>query len=74
MQIVKRLGGICRAEGLEMTESALMALVEGGNCDIRLIMGQLQMIRLRARTLSYDEAKVGSQGYVHLFTRASHFI
>lgn len=33
------------------------ALVEGANGDIRAILGQLQMIRLRSRSLRYDDAK-----------------
>ena len=45
-----------------MTDSTLMALAEGANCDIRLVLGQLQMVRLRARALSYDEVKVGHLG------------
>lgn len=41
-----------------MNESTLEALVEGANSDIRLILGQLQMVRLSSRALSYDEVKV----------------
>lgn len=41
-----------------MNESTLHALVESSNADIRLMLGQLQMIRLRKRSLTYDEAKV----------------
>ena len=52
------MAGICAAEGLAVNETALEALCEGANADIRLVLGQLQMIRLRARTLSYDEVKV----------------
>ena len=50
--------GICAAEGLAVNETALEAVCEGANADIRLVLGQLQMIRLRARSLSYDDAKV----------------
>ena len=50
---------ICAAEGLAVNETALEALCESANADIRLVLGQLQMIRLRARSLSYDEVKVG---------------
>ena len=42
-----------------MNDNTLQALAESCNGDIRLMLGQLQMIRLRKRTLSYDEAKVG---------------
>ncbi len=45
-----------------MNESALQALAEGSNGDIRLILGQLQLIRLRSRTLSYDQAKARAAG------------
>ncbi len=41
-----------------MNDSTLAALVESSNADIRLMLGQLQMIRLRKRSLSYDDAKV----------------
>ena len=41
-----------------MNESTLEALVEGANADIRLILGQLQMIRLSSKRLSYDDVKV----------------
>ena len=41
-----------------MNESTLEALVEGANSVIRLILGQLQMVRLSSKALSYDEVKV----------------
>ncbi|CAL8468443.1 g7983 [Coccomyxa elongata] len=56
-QISKRLLQICQKEGLQVNESTLAALVESSNADIRLMLGQLQMIRLRKRSLSYDDAK-----------------
>ena len=49
---------ICHKEGLQVNESTLEALVEGANSDIRLILGQLQMVRLSSKALSYDEVKV----------------
>ena len=49
---------ICQKEGLQVNESTLEALVEGANSDIRLILGQLQMVRLSSKALSYDEVKV----------------
>lgn len=49
---------ICQKEGLQVNESTLEALSEGANADIRLILGQLQMIRLSSRKLSYDDVKV----------------
>jgi len=57
-QISKRMMQICQREGLQVNESTLEALVEGANSDIRLILGQLQMVRLSSRALSYDEVKV----------------
>ena len=42
-----------------MNEATLERLVEGTNGDIRAILGQLQMIRLRRSVLSFDDAKVG---------------
>ncbi|DBB08930.1 TPA: hypothetical protein ACH3X3_007571 [Trebouxia sp. C0006] len=56
-QISKRMIQICQKEGLQVNESTLEALVEGANSDIRLILGQLQMVRLSSRALSYDEVK-----------------
>ena len=57
-QMAKRLLGICQAEGLQVNEATLACLVEGSNGDIRAILGQLQMIRLRRSVLAYDDAKV----------------
>lgn len=59
-QIAKRMAQICRAEGLQTNETTLEALAEGANADIRLVLGQLQMVRLRAKALSYDDVKVRS--------------
>lgn len=56
-QISKRMLQICQKEGLQVNESTLEALVEGANSDIRLILGQLQMVRLSSKALSYDEVK-----------------
>lgn len=54
---------IARAEGLEVDRAAMDALVQTANGgDVRLILGQLQMIRLRSRSLAYDEAKQGGAG------------
>ena len=51
---------ISRAEGLTVNETTLNTVAAGANGDIRLVLGQLQMIRLRSKTLSYDDAKVAS--------------
>ncbi len=56
--MTKRLLMICQAEGLQVNEATLVCLVEGTNGDIRAILGQLQMIRLRRSVLAYDDAKV----------------
>lgn len=58
LQISKRMLQICHKEGLQVNESTLEALVEGSNSDIRLILGQLQMVRLSSKALTYDEVKV----------------
>lgn len=59
-QISKRMLEICRAEGLSMNQATMDALVQSANGgDIRLIVGQLQMIRRRSRALSYDQVKSG---------------
>ena len=52
------MGEICAKEGLQVNASTLEAMSEGANADIRLVLGQLQMVRLRARALSYDDVKV----------------
>lgn len=52
------MGDICHKEGLAVNPTTLEALAEGSNMDIRLVLGQLQMVRLRARALSYDDVKV----------------
>lgn len=48
-----------------MNEATLERLVEGTNGDIRAILGQLQMIRLRRSVLSFDDAKVGQSSPAH---------
>ena len=59
-QISKRMMDIARAEGLSMNQATMDALVQSANGgDIRLLLGQLQMIRLRATALSYDEVRSG---------------
>lgn len=62
-QLSKRLHEICHAEGLQVNDAALQALIQSANGgDVRLILGQLQMIRRRARNLSYDQVKSGGMG------------
>jgi hypothetical protein len=50
---------IATSEGLMMNESTLKELCHTTNGDLRLVLGQLQMLRLRARAVSYDQVKVG---------------
>ena len=38
-------------------QATLEALVKGANSDLRLILGQLQMVRLSRTSLSYDDVK-----------------
>ena len=62
-QISKRMMEIARAEGLSINQATMDALVQSANGgDIRLILGQLQMIRLRSTSLSYDEVRSGGHG------------
>lgn len=62
-QISKRLQTIAAAEGLEMNAATMEALVQSANGgDIRLILGQMQMLRLRAKSLTYDQVKTGGMG------------
>lgn len=54
---------IAAAEGLTVNESTLKELCRSSNGDLRLVLGQLQMVRLRARALTYDQVKVrGGKG------------
>ena len=48
---------IAAAEGLSLNNAAMTALVASANGDLRLVLGQLQMLRLRAVSLTYDEVK-----------------
>ena len=57
-QISKRMLEVCAAEGLSVNQATMDALVQSASGgDIRLILGQLQMARLRQTALSYDDAK-----------------
>lgn len=42
-------------------QAAIDALVESSQGDIRMMLGQLQMHRLRSSSLSYDQVKAGAQ-------------
>ncbi|GLI64437.1 hypothetical protein VaNZ11_007707 [Volvox africanus] len=56
-QISKRMSEICQKEGLQVNQATMEALVTGAGGDLRLILGQLQMVRLRAQALTYDEVR-----------------
>lgn len=59
-QISKRMLLIAEREGLAVNQATMEALVQSaGGGDIRLILGQLQMLRLRAKSISYDQVKSG---------------
>eukprot|EP00967_Tisochrysis_lutea_P041880 scaffold50382_cov22-Tisochrysis_lutea.AAC.1 len=45
-------------EGLSVNEATLKELCRTCNGDVRLVLGQLQMLRLKARSLTYDQVKV----------------
>ena len=55
------VGGAPALPGRRLT-SACTALQSANGGDIRLILGQLQMIRLRARALTYDQVRQGAVG------------
>lgn len=55
-QIQKRLMKICSVEGLKMNDATMAALIQSANGgDIRLLLGQLQMIRRRTDHVAYDD-------------------
>lgn len=66
----RRCFGICAAEGLSVNEATLRELCRTSNGDVRLVLGQLQMLRLRARSLTYDQVKVGGKNVVGHAARA----
>eukprot|EP00892_Ulva_mutabilis_P010717 jgi/Ulvmu1/8017/UM004_0254.1 len=60
-QVAGRLQAIARAEGLAINTAVIDALVESSQGDIRMMLGQLQMHRLRASSLTYDQVKASAQ-------------
>jgi hypothetical protein len=42
-QIAARMAMVCRQEGLDTNEATLRTLIEGGQGDLRLVLGQLQV-------------------------------
>ena len=55
--LARRLRGVCAAEGLGVNDATLGMLSDQCGGDLRSILGQLQMARLRQTALSYDDAK-----------------
>ena len=48
---------IAEEEGIQMSASAMEALIETTNNDIRSIINQLQMRRLTKQSFEYDDVK-----------------
>lgn len=42
-QIAARMKDVCQNEGLAVNEATLRTLIEGGQGDLRLVLGQLQV-------------------------------
>ncbi|KAG2439222.1 hypothetical protein HXX76_004584 [Chlamydomonas incerta] len=61
-QISKRMSEIAAREGLAVNQATMDALVTGAGGDLRLILGQLQMVRLRSVAVSFDDVKSGRLG------------
>ncbi|KAG2453593.1 hypothetical protein HYH02_001811 [Chlamydomonas schloesseri] len=62
VQISKRMSEIAAREGLSVNQATMEALVTGAGGDLRLILGQLQMVRLRSVAVSFDDVKSGRLG------------
>ena len=56
-QITVRMMTVAAKEGLSLNTAAMTSLVTGANGDLRLVLGQLQMLRLRAKALTYDDVR-----------------
>ena len=50
-----RLQGVARAEGLVMNDVTMESLSESCSGDIRLILNQMQMMRLSRSSVSFDD-------------------
>ncbi len=57
-QIVKRMSQIVAAEGLQANDATLRELARSSQGDLRLMLGRLQMVRVQAAALTFDEVKV----------------
>lgn len=61
-QIAGRMQMVAAAEGLQVDPMAMETLVEACNQDIRLILNQLQIMRVRMQKVTFDDIKGGSKG------------
>ena len=59
--IAKRMLAIARAEGLDIQPVTMETLAASTNGDIRMILGQLQQIRLSRTAFTYDDAKAAGK-------------
>ncbi len=62
---------IAANEGLKVNDATLRELAKISNGDLRLVLGQLQMVRLRSAALSYDDVKVSVCLCVYVCSRVS---
>ena len=53
---------IAAREGLAVNDAAMRELASQANQDLRLVLGQLQMLRRRAAAVRYDDVKAGAAG------------
>lgn len=60
-QIAGRMQIVAEAEGLQVDPIAMETLVEACNQDIRLILNQLQIMRVRMQKVTFDDIKGGSK-------------
>ena len=56
-EVAKRLQFVAQKEGLQVSQTTLETLAEASNGDIRLMLGQLQQVRLSKAAMTYDDAK-----------------
>jgi len=56
-EVAKRLQYVAQKEGLQVSQTTLETLAEASNGDIRLMLGQLQQVRLSKAAMTYDDAK-----------------
>lgn len=61
-EVAKRLQFVAQKEGLEVSQTTLETLAESSNGDIRLMLGQLQQVRLSKTAMTYEDAKAQKSG------------